>query len=44
MLIIEELKKIFVKEGYCFCVEILDGKIVIFVGVYFFFSEVSGED
>ena len=40
----EELKKILVKEGHCLCVETLDGKIAIPVGVHFLPSEVSGED
>ena len=40
----EELKKILVKEGHCLCVETLDGKIAIPVGVHFLPSEVSGKD
>ena len=40
----EELKKILVKEGHCLCVETIDGKIAIPVGVHFLPSEVSGED
>ena len=40
----EELKKILVKEAHCLCVETLDGKIAIPVGVHFLPSEVSGEE
>ena len=39
-----QLKKILVKEAHCLCVETLDGKIAIPVGVHFLPSAVSGEE
>lgn len=41
---IEELKKIMVKEVYCICIEIFDGKFVMFVGVYYLLSVIIGEE
>ena len=40
----EELKKILVKEAHCLCVETLDAKIAIPVGVHYLSSEVNGEE